>query len=141
LAILALDHEDRPGPGKYCRLHAGRAGASDQLEIGYTEADEVWRQRRRRERALIRLLPRLGCLALKRVWPGDGASLRYGGTFPMTRDDRPLTVEPNGRLRGTRSIYLVDSSTFPYLSAKGVTFTMMANANRIGEHVRGAMQR
>ena len=66
---------------------------------------------------------------------GYAASVHYGGTFPMTQSDKELTVEPCCRLRGTRSVYLADGSVFPHLPAKGLTFTMMANANRIGMHL------
>ncbi len=136
LVILALDHEDRPGPDKYCVLHPSHTDAPDHLEVTYSLSDEVKKQQRWREKVVLRHFRRLGCFALKRVWPGDGASLRYGGTFPMSREEREFTVDPQGRLRGTRSVYITDCSVFPYIPAKGLTFTMMANANRIGESVR-----
>jgi choline dehydrogenase-like flavoprotein len=135
LAILAIDHEDRPTADKYCVLHEGRLNSPDRLEIGYVLSKEVERRQRRYEKAVIRQFLRLGCIPLKTVRPAYGASLHYGGTFPMRREDKELTTDINGRLRGTRSVYLADSSCFPYLPAKGMTFTMMANANRIGENL------
>ena len=84
---------------------------------------------------LLREFVRFGCIPLRRIRPGYAASVHYGGTFPMTHSDKDLTVEPSCRLRGARSVYLVDGSVFPYLPAKGLTFTMMANANRIGTHL------
>lgn len=136
LTIVALDHEDRPGPGKYCRLKPGAEGGPDRLEIVYAIDDAVRREQIALEKNIIRLFRRLGCYALKRVWPGYGASLHYGGTFPMTLENRDLTVTVDGLLRGTRSVYLADASVFPFLPAKGMTFTMMANADRIGRAVR-----
>jgi choline dehydrogenase-like flavoprotein len=135
LAILAIDHEDRPGPGKYCWLQRGDAGGPDQLEIKYRLPDDLVRQQRRRESVLLREFLRFGCIPLRRIRPGYAASVHYGGTFPMTQSDKELTVDPSCRLRGTRSIYLADGSVFPHLPAKGLTFTMMANANRIGTHL------
>lgn len=135
LAILALDHEDRPGPEKYCILHKSKTDAPDRLEVIYTLPDEVKQRHRQQEKKVLRHFRTLGCFALKRVWPGDGASLRYAGTFPMSREEKELTVDVQGRLRGTASVYIADGSVFPYLPAKGPTFTMMANANRIGEGI------
>lgn len=135
LAILAIDHEDRPSPDKHCRLHRGQAGGPDRLELVYSPSEAVVRRQRRQERRLLRLFLRLGCVPLKPARPGHAASAHYGGTFPMTREERDLTVTPEGRLRGTEVVYLADGSVFPYLSAKALTFTMMANANRIGERL------
>ena len=53
----------------------------------------------------------------------------------MTSDDRPLTTEPSGRLRGTHGVFVADGAALAYLPAKGLTLTLMANANRIGHRV------
>lgn len=135
LAILALDHEDRPSPDKYCVLRRDPSGGSDRLEVVYSLPDQTRRQQLQHEKAVLRHFRGLGCFALKRVWPGYGVSLHYGGTLPVSREKRDLTVDTNGLLHGTRSVYIVDGSVFPYVPAKGMTFTMMANANRIGEHL------
>jgi len=132
LAILAIDHEDRPTPSKYCILRRGRQGELDQLEIAYAPSEEERHRQFRQETRLIRLFLQLGCLPLRRIRAGHAASAHYGGTFPMSRLEQELTVDTDGRLRGTRAVYLVDGSVFPYLPAKAPTFTMMANANRIG---------
>jgi hypothetical protein len=44
----------------------------------------------------------------------------------------PLTCDREGRLRGTRAVYLADGSVFPWLPAKGLTFNIIANADRVG---------
>lgn len=131
LTIVALDHEDRPSPEKYCVLHRGADGHPDRLEVTYALEPAVRQQQIRYEKKIVGYFRTLGCFALKRVWPGFGASLHYGGTLPMSRDEKELTVDTHGRLRNTHSVYIVDGSVFPYLPAKGLTFTMMANADRI----------
>ena len=78
---------------------------------------------------------RPGCLPRRRVFPGHGSSLHDAGQFPATEEERPLTTTPSGRLRGTRSVYLADGSVLAYLPAKGLTFTLMANADRIGSGI------
>jgi choline dehydrogenase-like flavoprotein len=60
-----------------------------------------------------------------------GASVHYAGTLPMTRDARPWTTTPDGESRDIPGLYLADGATFPFLPAKNITFSLMANAVRI----------
>jgi choline dehydrogenase-like flavoprotein len=82
-----------------------------------------------------RALWQLGCLVL----PGMvhvrpmGASVHYAGTLPMTADAAALTATPDGRSRDVANLWLVDGATFPFLPAKNITLTLMANAVRIAE--------
>ena len=121
-----------PTPRKYCVLRRGRAPADETLEIEYGNSAEELARMEQHEKRFAGFIRRLGCLPLKRVRAIHGSSVHYAGQFPMTREDRPLTTELSGKLRGTRAVYLADSSTFAYLPAKGLTLTLMANANRIG---------
>ena len=62
-----------------------------------------------------------------------GSSVHYSGTIPMSRDERPFTTDANGASRDLRNLWFVDGTTFPFLPAKNLTFTLMANAVRIAE--------
>lgn len=130
-AILGIHHEDRPGPGKTCVLRRGTNGP-DRLEITYRPTPEETATQRADERLLLRGFRRLGCIPLKAIRPGHGSSIHYAGTFPITPHDAPLTCDRDSRLRGTRAVYLADGSVFPWLSPKGLTFNIMANADRVG---------
>jgi choline dehydrogenase-like flavoprotein len=131
MAILGINHDDRPTTAKYCTLDRdGDPEGALRIYYALSEAEEA--RIDRNERAVLRHFRRLGCWAIKRVRPGAGASIHYAGTFPMKAAPRGLTCDADGRLAVTRSVHLVDGSTFPYLPAKGLTFTIMANANRIG---------
>jgi choline dehydrogenase-like flavoprotein len=130
--ILGIHHEDHPTPVKTCALRRGPAGGPDVLEIRYRPTDEEERMQRGDERVLLRCFRRLGCIPLKRIRPGHGSSIHYAGTFPITADDRPRTCDRDARLRGTRAVYLADGSVFPWLPPKGLTFNIMANADRVG---------
>jgi hypothetical protein len=136
LVIWVIQHEDVPTPRKYCVLRRGRAPADETLEIEYGGSPEELARREQDEAGIARFVRQLGCLPLKRVHAINGSSVHYAGQFPMTREDRPLTTEPSGRLRGTHAVYLADGAAFAYLPAKGPTLTLMANANRIGVKVR-----
>jgi choline dehydrogenase-like flavoprotein len=133
--ILGIHHEDRPDPGKRCLLRRGSGGAPDVLRIDYQPAPEEAKRLHDDESALLACFRRLGCIPLKRIRPGHGSSIHYAGTFPITSEDRPLTCDTESRLRGTRSVYLADGSVFPWLPPKGLTFNIMANADRVGSIV------
>lgn len=132
LGVLAINHSDTISEAKYCELRRGLAGAADTLRIDYSLSEVVADRLRRREREVCRYFRRLGCWALKTIYPGHGSSIHYAGTLRITDSDQPLTCTHACRLRGTRQVYVADASVFSYLPAKGLTFTIMANANRVG---------
>lgn len=135
LGILGINHADRPAPEKRCLLRAGENGAPDQLHIDYRPTADETAVQARHERAVLRSFRRLGCWPLKRVSPGNGSSIHYAGTLPIESGDRELTCDADCRLRPTRSVYLADGSVFRYLPAKGLTLSIMANADRVGAAV------
>ncbi|MEN8183995.1 MAG: FAD-binding protein [Myxococcota bacterium] len=132
LTILGIHHPDRPTPEKRCSLRRGEAEGPDRLEVVYAPAAEEIRSQRRAERQALRGFLRLGCLPLRILRPGHGSNIHYGGTFPIRPEGGDLTCTPEGRLRATRAVHLADGSVFPWLPAKGLTFTLMAQADRVG---------
>ena len=140
LLILVIEHEDRPAPGKTCRLRrSADAQDDDALTVDYHPAPGETAAQRDAERRLLRLVRRLSCWPLRRIDPGAGASIHYGGSLPMSLNDDALTTTPDGLLRGTRGVYLVDGSVLPSLPAKPLTFTLMANADRIARRLAAGM--
>jgi hypothetical protein len=133
--IIGIHHEDRPTRGKYCVLRHAPGGAHEPLEVHYELEPEAVKRRKSSEKELLRAIRKLGCWPIKRIDPGNGASIHYGGTVPMSLEERELTVTPSCLLRGTRSVYLADGSVFPYLPAKALTLSLMANADRVGRLV------
>ncbi len=133
--IVGIHHEDRPAEGKTLTLRPPQEGETPSAFIEYrheeTERERIYTT----EKRLMRCLRKLGCLPLRRIDPGYGSSIHYGGSLPMSEEERPLTTRTDGSLRGTEGVYIADASTFPHLPAKGLTFTAMANAERIGEAV------
>jgi choline dehydrogenase-like flavoprotein len=80
-----------------------------------------------------RILWKLGCFAPAgtiHVRP-KGASVHYAGTLPMTSTPSPLACSPDCRSYDVENLYFVDGTAFPYLPAKNLTFTLMANATRV----------
>jgi choline dehydrogenase-like flavoprotein len=67
---------------------------------------------------------------LLRVWePGRG--IHVGGSFPMSAQPSGLQADLLGRPAGLRRVHLVDSSVFPSVPPTTITYTAMANAQRI----------
>lgn len=78
-------------------------------------------------------LGKLGCMVppgMTHVRP-KGASVHYAGLIPMGVADAPLTSTPEGRSGQVEGLYFADGVTFPFLPAKNITFTLMANAVRV----------
>lgn len=61
-----------------------------------------------------------------------GRGYHSGGSFPMRDEPGELECDVLGRPQGLDRIHLVDSSTFPTIPSTTITFTVMANAHRIG---------
>jgi len=131
-AILGIHHEDHPTSAKSCVLRRGAPDQPDRLELAYRQSQEEERANRADERVLLRFFRRLGCLPLRSIRPGHGASLHYAGTFPIQPEGGEFTCDADSRLRGTRAVYLADGSIFPWIPPKGLTFNLMANADRVG---------
>lgn len=118
--------------GNVARLAVDAAGRS-RLVLEYTESETDGPAASRALGAVRLALGRLGCVApsvMARQLP-RGSSVHYAGTLPMTRDDREHTLRPDGAVRGFAGLYVVDGAGFPWLPAKNITFTLMANAVRI----------
>jgi len=132
LGILGVSHDDTRSSLRYCTLERAEGTDEGRLSLQYALSDDESERIDSDERSLLRLFRELRCWPIKRVHPGHGASIHYAGTFPMVADPTGLTTGVDGKLAGTRAVHLVDGSSFPYLPAKGLTFTIMANADRIG---------
>lgn len=62
-----------------------------------------------------------------------GASVHYAGTLPMSRASAPFTTTAHCQSHDLENLFVVDGATFPFLPAKNITFTLMANAVRVAE--------
>jgi choline dehydrogenase-like flavoprotein len=132
VGVLGINHEDISTGDKYCMLRPGPDGGPDRLAIHYSVSEEERSHQIAGERAILRCFLRLGCVPLRRIRLPAGASIHYAGTLPMSESGEDLTTDSTGRLAGTSAVYVADGSVLPYLPAKGLTLTLMANANRVG---------
>jgi len=62
--------------------------------------------------------------------PGRG--FHSGGSFPMSRQPKTGETDILGRPRGLQRVHAIDSTVLPSIPATAITYTVMANAYRIG---------
>lgn len=135
LGLVNLNFHDHRRPECRVGLSPGGTGSASALEVSYTPASADSDRIRGTVKRLKRILRRLGCM----VAPGTvhvrpmGASVHYAGTLPMSETRQPGTVSPLCRSHDFENLYVVDGSTFPFLPAKNITFTLMANAARVAD--------
>jgi choline dehydrogenase-like flavoprotein len=134
LGLVNVNLRDTRRDGSYVEISDDAAPA---LRIHYTPAADEPARIADALRRVKRVLFSLGCV----VPPGMvhmrpmGASVHYAGTLPMTRAGGTLTTTEIGESRDFANLFLVDGATFPFLPAKNITFTLMANAARIADAV------
>jgi choline dehydrogenase-like flavoprotein len=126
MGLLMLFHPGRPSPGSYLRLRP-----SGELEVEFAQENLDAAAR------LIPLFRKIGFLSHRALIqrPGMGAGLHFSGTLPMRA--KPARYETDRRclLAGSKRVYIVDGGCFSRLPAKNLTFTIMANALRVGRAV------
>lgn len=137
LSIVGVYHADAPHPRTSLRLSRSEGSDGAVAEIAHTPIPAIERVRADRERQVLAAMRKLRYVPLGAVRPKWGTSMHYAGTIPMTAaaSGNALSTDREYRLRGTRSVFVGDSSTWNYLPAKGLTFTIMANARRAAERI------
>lgn len=91
------------------------------------------------ERHLVSALRRMGYLSstLLTQFPKAGGSIHYAGGLPMVAGaTKPYQTDTNCRLHGGQRVFIADAASFPRLPSKNLTFTIMANAMRVADHVK-----
>jgi hypothetical protein len=136
-ANLAFTKYLAPAMGLLMLFYPGRASAASYVRLrasGELEAEFAPEPAHAIEGRLIRLLRKMGYVTHPALTqrPGSGAGLHYAGTLPMRDKPARYQTDSDGLLAGTKRVYIVDGACFSRLPAKNLTFTIMANALRIG---------
>lgn len=136
LVIVGLHHSDSPHSLKTMRVLPRVASELPELRFEYATTREERRLRDSRERRISRLLLRLDLLPCARISPGTASSIHYAGTIPIRHSEADgWGCRPDGRLWAAPNVYVGDSASWNFLPAKGPTFTIMANARRVTDHL------
>jgi hypothetical protein len=130
--IAGIHHPDNPSPKKFLSLITEPGSITgDILQAHYTLEPHEIKDMHTHEKSVRALLLRIGCVPLKRIDPGFGGSIHYGGTVPFSDRHEPGTQLRNGSLNSNNRVFILDASGFAFLPAKGVTLSIMANAHRV----------
>jgi len=136
LIIIIAQHPDRLSADKYLKLAPSpNSPTGDKLEAQYVLSKEDQALWDKRERQYLSVMRKLRTFPLKLVGPGHGSAIHYAGTAPFSATKKDFSLDPSGRLHGTKHVYMADSSGFTFLPAKGLTFTLMANAHITAQNV------
>lgn len=115
----------------------GGEGERTRMVLRYAPGPDDAARVRAVLRTMRRALRKLGAIVppgMTRILP-PGASIHYAGTLPMTAAPGRLTSDAAGRSRDWENLYLADGATFPFLPAKNLTYTLMANAVRMASQL------
>jgi choline dehydrogenase-like flavoprotein len=135
LGVVNLSFHDTRRDSNYVTLTMEPGSERPRLIINYPPAETEKATMRNAVRRVKKLLWALGCV----VPPGMvhvrpmGASVHYAGTLPMSTERKPHTTSKHCRSHDFENLYVVDGAPFPFLPAKNVTFSLMANAVRVAE--------
>jgi choline dehydrogenase-like flavoprotein len=137
MGVVNLSFPDRRRDTNYVTLEAEPGSGRSKLVIEYAPVATERTLVKTVVRRLKKLLWALGCV----VPPGMvhmrpmGASVHYAGTLPMSTIPRPHTTSKYCQSHGFENLYVVDGAAIPFLPAKNLTFSLMANAVRVAETV------
>jgi len=130
--IVGLFHPERGSAQKFLALHKDpRRLTGDELRVNYTLSEEEDRRVNHNEREYSKALRSMNCFVMKKINPGQGSGIHYAGTLPFSDSNERFHLLRNGKLGNTQNIFVADGSGFNYLPAKGLTFSLMANAHRV----------
>jgi hypothetical protein len=88
------------------------------------------------QRPLLEFFGNLGIISPKFMWKPQrfGKGIHYAGTLKYEDAGAKFkSVDKNGKLNGTSSVFVADGSVFRYLPAKNFSYTLVANALKIAE--------
>jgi choline dehydrogenase-like flavoprotein len=135
LGIINVNLHDTRREENFLTLEFDKQTGRSRLLIHYRPAPAQSAEIQRALRAIKKALWKLGCIVppgMTHVRP-MGASAHYAGTLPMSAQRLPFTTNKFCQSHDFENLYLADGATFPFLPAKNITFSLMANAVRVAE--------
>lgn len=135
MVIAGIHHPEFGGDSKYVELLPdSNSPTGDILHAEYALTDAEEKEVTATESKFFKTFMALGCLPIQKVYPGHGSSIHYAGTLPFSDKEELYTTAENGRLHQTKNVWVADGSSLKYVPAKGISFTLMANADRVAKH-------
>jgi len=140
---ILVNLEQRPHPENRVAL------GEERDALGMPRPVLHWHWRREEQEALVRLRALLvsalesaglGRVEVDSASPADPNAHHHSGTTRMARDPRNGVVDAEGRVHGTRNLFVAGASVFPTAGFANPTLTVVALALRLADHLKaGAM--
>jgi choline dehydrogenase-like flavoprotein len=111
-----------------------RSGEKDFLQLDAQPNPESRRTVKKVLRELLSQTRRLGGVVVPPMLQlaKPGRSFHSGGSLPMRAQPGKFESDTLGRPHGWSRVHAVDASVLPSIPATTITFSVMANAHRIG---------
>jgi choline dehydrogenase-like flavoprotein len=136
LGVVNVNLHDNRRQDNYVTLEVDRKSPHTKLVINYSPIDGEKAFIKQAIQKVKKALWRLGCVVppgMTHIRP-KGASVHYAGTIPTSTQKIAYTSSKYCQSHDFDNLYIVDGTTFPFLPAKNITFTLMANAIRVADH-------
>jgi choline dehydrogenase-like flavoprotein len=133
LGVANVWLHDRRRQENVVTIRPSGEGDRTRMIIRYSPAADDAARVTQALRTMRKALWKLGAIVppgMTKVLP-QGASIHYAGTIPMSKETKPWTASPDCRSHDWENLYFADGATFPFLPAKNLTYTLMANAVRV----------
>lgn len=116
------------------RIQLGLAADGTRLSAEHLPSDKTAPMIKATRKHLAKGLNKLGLTALSFAGHAGspGSSFHVGGSLPMAEKATGAQTDRLGRLEGIDLVHAVDASVMSSIPASTITFTVMANAHRIG---------
>jgi choline dehydrogenase-like flavoprotein len=123
-------------PGKFSSAMA-RLSNGGALSISGGFDDHVSSMMKEVHKNLRKTYRKIGAIILPKSFTigQPGGDIHYAGTLPMRRYPKAGETNSYGEVFGLDGVYVVDGACLPTLTEKSHTFTIMANADRIGRGI------
>lgn len=133
--IMGLFHPEKSGGKKSLSLRKEASKITgDSLQAEYLLNETEQQKISDRNSLFKKAMSKLGAYPVKMIDPGMGSSIHYSGVLPFEKEEKPFSLSPDGKLHGTKNIFVADGSGFRFLPAKGLTLSLMANAHNVAQN-------
>lgn len=134
LSIFGIFFRDAMSTGKRMELLPDQPVHRPKIRFDYqlSASERAWK--RSAEARFRSVLLKARCLPLSQVDPGPAGSIHYAGTIPFENPvNQRVRTLPDGTVADLPNVFVGDSSSWNTLPAKGLSFTLAANAIRVAE--------
>ena len=136
LGVVSLNFHDRRRDTNYLTLRNDPRTQWTKMIIQYKPAEHEAKLISQAINQVRGIMMKLGCFVppwMVYVRP-MGANVHYAGLIPMSDEKKPFTTSKFCQSHDFKNLFIVDGTTMPFLPAKNITFTLMANAVRVAEN-------